>query len=50
MRKFWIRISNDDERKLDVIAEALGVSRSGVVRFLIRQWMIGQTVAVTPLR
>lgn len=39
-KRLWLRISESDEQKLDVIAEAIGgVSRSSTIRFLIRQWI-----------
>jgi metal-responsive CopG/Arc/MetJ family transcriptional regulator len=37
--KLWLRMTEHDQRRLDVIAESMGgMSRSAVVRFLIRQW------------
>lgn len=33
-----LRLNERDRRSLDLIAEAVGVSRAGAVRFLIRQW------------
>jgi hypothetical protein len=33
-----VRLSKEDLRQLDGIAEAIGGSRAGAMRFLIRQW------------
>ena len=37
-RRIEIRLNERDRRSLDLLGEAFGVSRSGVVRFLLRQW------------
>lgn len=37
--KLWLRMTEHDQSRLDLIAEAMGgMSRSAAVRFLIRQW------------
>lgn len=41
-KRLLLRMTETDQRKLDVIADAMGgMSRSAAIRFLIRQW-VGQ--------
>lgn len=37
-KQLLIRLSDGDKRRLDIIAESIGGSRAGAIRFLIRQW------------
>ena len=38
-KRLWLRITDEDRNKLDIIAESIGdVSRTAAIRFIIRQW------------
>lgn len=46
--KLWLRMTENDQRRLDLIAEVMGgMSRSAVIRFLIRQWADEQKKSAT---
>lgn len=38
-KRLLLRITDEDQDKIDLIAEAIGgVSRTAAIRFIIRQW------------
>ena len=38
-KRFYLRVTDSDLHKLDIVAQSMGgLSKSAVVRFLIRNW------------
>lgn len=38
-KRLWLRVTDEDRDKIDLIAESIGgVSRTAAIRFIIRQW------------